>query len=507
MIDTNTVILCTIVVEVFLAIPLAAYWKMQHTYPGFSVSFLSLLALAAGQTAILFFDGILPERGVMIVNGFCVLLTMLFLLDGLTRFFRAGRLKREIYFAGLPALAAFALVPGVTEHLLLLNLLFSGAFVLIVSRSIGILLAVQEQRLLSRLLASLYALLILLILLRLVSGIFEPAAFTLVNDTPLQSIGRLFVLVTTFTATFLFLLLHFQRMSTELTGAKRAAEDLADRYALAISSGDAGIWDMDLKTGTLVRDASLDRLVGTDMKVDLQDIRHHLEGSEEYRRLQEAVGRCERDGGDLTSEFSIRRDDGSRQHLRAHVRVIPGKEREDARVIGLLYDITPLRKAEAALKTAHEKLNLLTGITRHDILNQAMVVTAYGEMLLEEPRDAEEQRMIGAIVESGDQITRLIRFTGQYQNLGLQEPVWLDPVEVMNDRTLQNLLEKRALHFPEPGTLIYADGMFAKVTLQPGRQFVQARRECHHDHSLLPHRRREPRHRLRGRRRRRSGRR
>jgi len=463
MIDTDTVILCTIVVEVFLSIPLAAYWKMQRTYPGFSASFLSLLSLATGQTTILFFDEILPERIVMIINAFCVLLTMLFLLDGLTRFFRESRLRREIYFVGLPALVVFALLPGVTDHLLLLNTVFSGVFTLIVSRGISILLTAPapEQQILSRLLASIYAMLIVFIILRLVSGALDPADFTLVIDTPLQSIGRLFILVTTFTATYLYLLLQFQRMSSELTVAKRDAEDLADRYALAISSGYAGIWDMDLKTGALARDASLDRLVGADQ--GLQDIRHHLERSVEYHRLQEAVGRYERDGGDLTSEFSIVRDDGSLQHLRAHVRVIPGEEREDARAIGLLYDITPLRKAEAALKTAHEKLNLLTGITRHDILNQAMVVTAYGQMLLEQHRDPEEERMIQSIVESGNQITRLIRFTAQYQYIGLQEPEWIDPAAVMNDGSLKGLLGKRALHLPGPGTRVYADGMFAKV--------------------------------------------
>ncbi|MDN7023629.1 hypothetical protein FGU65_01725 [Methanoculleus sp. FWC-SCC1] len=461
MIDTDTVILCTIVVEVFLAIPLVAYWKTQSTYPGFSASFLSLLTMVAGQAAALFLDGVLPERDVMIVNGFCILLAVLLLLDGLTQFFRKSRLSREIYLAGLPALAAVALLLAMTESLLPINLLFSGAFILIVSQSITVLLTAPEQRTLARLLACIYALLILLIVLRLISGIIDPVAFALINDTPLQSIGRLFVLVTTFSATFLFLLLHFQRMSTELVAAKRAAEDLADRYALAVSSGDAGIWDMDLATGVIARDASLDRLVGAGP--ELEDILQRLAGSGEFSRLQETAGRYQRDGGDLTTELSVRRDDGSLQHLRAHVRVIPGKERADARAIGLLYDITPLRKAEAALKTAHEKLNLLTGITRHDILNQAMVVTAYGDMLLERPHDAGEERMIRAIVESGERITHLIRFTGQYQNLGLQEPDWIDPVAVMSDPSLQSLLGKRTLRLPAPGTLIYADGMFEKV--------------------------------------------
>ncbi len=63
MMDTGTVILCTIVVEVFLAVLLATYWMVQSTYPGFSVSFLSLLTFAAGQTASLFLEDVLPDSG------------------------------------------------------------------------------------------------------------------------------------------------------------------------------------------------------------------------------------------------------------------------------------------------------------------------------------------------------------------------------------------------------------------------------------------------------------
>ncbi len=76
---------CWNVVEVFLAIPLAAYWKMQSTYSGFSISCLGLLTLAAGHTAAIFLKGVLSEQGVRIVNGFCILLCML---------------KRGIYLGG-----------------------------------------------------------------------------------------------------------------------------------------------------------------------------------------------------------------------------------------------------------------------------------------------------------------------------------------------------------------------------------------------------------------------
>jgi PAS domain-containing protein len=43
-------------------------------------------------------------------------------------------------------------------------------------------------------------------------------------------------------------------------------------------------------------------------------------------------------------------------------------------LIGTIMDITDRKRSETALKTANKKLNLLAGLTRHDVLNQLTVL-------------------------------------------------------------------------------------------------------------------------------------
>ena len=46
----------------------------------------------------------------------------------------------------------------------------------------------------------------------------------------------------------------------------------------------------------------------------------------------------------------------------------------------IAHDVTDQKQAEAALRLAHQKLNLLSGITRHDILNQLTILYGFLEI-------------------------------------------------------------------------------------------------------------------------------
>ena len=87
-------------------------------------------------------------------------------------------------------------------------------------------------------------------------------------------------------------------------------------------------------------------------------------------------------------------------------------------------DITERKRAEEALCKVNEKLNLLSSITRHDILNQLTALAAYLDLSLyhvdnDTLRDfISKEQKIAAIID------REINFTRDYQNLGVQAPVW-----------------------------------------------------------------------------------
>jgi PAS domain S-box-containing protein len=84
-----------------------------------------------------------------------------------------------------------------------------------------------------------------------------------------------------------------------------------------------------------------------------------------------------------------------------------------------------LKESNEALKSANHALNLLSSITRHDILNQVTAMKAYLVLLEEEAHENPRAReFCGRMKEIADTIRRQIAFTGDYQQMGEKNPEW-----------------------------------------------------------------------------------
>ena len=124
------------------------------------------------------------------------------------------------------------------------------------------------------------------------------------------------------------------------------------------------------------------------------------------------------------------------------------------------------KQAENGLQEANTKLNLLSSITRHDIINQIMVANIYLDMAIEDASDpfVEHLKTIHSAVEK---IQRQIEFTRDYQDLGITVPEWQNPLPLI-DACYQ---EQRDLMRGEGVTFsvefspveIYGDTMLGKV--------------------------------------------
>jgi PAS domain S-box-containing protein len=89
-------------------------------------------------------------------------------------------------------------------------------------------------------------------------------------------------------------------------------------------------------------------------------------------------------------------------------------------------DITDRKRLDKALFESNRKLNLLSSITRHDILNQLTALQSYQSLLEEKITDPECKVWIERAVHVGEVIESQISFTQQYQDIGLQKPLWQD---------------------------------------------------------------------------------
>ncbi len=87
-------------------------------------------------------------------------------------------------------------------------------------------------------------------------------------------------------------------------------------------------------------------------------------------------------------------------------------------------DVSAQKRVEEALHIANAKLNLLSSITRHDIYNQLGVLNGYLDMLHEEVPDPGMSDYFVQIANASDMIGSIIRFTKEYEQIGVHLPVW-----------------------------------------------------------------------------------
>ncbi|MDN5339250.1 MAG: hypothetical protein PWQ30_359 [Euryarchaeota archaeon] len=87
-------------------------------------------------------------------------------------------------------------------------------------------------------------------------------------------------------------------------------------------------------------------------------------------------------------------------------------------------DITDARMAAEALLLANRKLNLLSDVTRHDILNRLTVLTGYLEIFRERVSDPELLEYCRREEEAIQDIQRYMAFTAEYRDVGMVAPAW-----------------------------------------------------------------------------------
>jgi PAS domain S-box-containing protein len=131
---------------------------------------------------------------------------------------------------------------------------------------------------------------------------------------------------------------------------------------------------------------------------------------------------------------------------------------------GIFHDITERKQNDLALRQANKQLNLLSSITRHDILNQLMALKGYLELsheVIDNPTILTEY--ITKEEKAANTIEAQITFTKVYQELGAAAPAWQN-VNASIKKAVAGL-PMRAVHVgPDPtDPEVYADPLFEKV--------------------------------------------
>ncbi len=122
-----------------------------------------------------------------------------------------------------------------------------------------------------------------------------------------------------------------------------------------------------------------------------------------------------------------------------------------------------LHATQEAFRQANIKLNLLTGITRHDILNQVTGLLGYLEICLEDTPEGTTRSYLRSCLDLTRSVQAQIEFTRVYENIGTTEPVWQDLETIINRIHLLLPTVQFNWHIDLVPLEILADPMFEKV--------------------------------------------
>jgi len=127
-------------------------------------------------------------------------------------------------------------------------------------------------------------------------------------------------------------------------------------------------------------------------------------------------------------------------------------------------EIEERKNAQEALHAANTKLNLLSSITRHDILNQVTAISGYLCLLENSLAPGSEQRQyVQKISHQAAVITHLLEIAREYEQLGISAPKWCDVRAIVEHSAQDVFTGSVRLEDQLPALEVYADPMLEKV--------------------------------------------
>ncbi len=132
----------------------------------------------------------------------------------------------------------------------------------------------------------------------------------------------------------------------------------------------------------------------------------------------------------------------------------------------LIQENTERKRVESALAMANNKLQLMASITRHDLLNQLNSLQGYLDLALADRNDDPVhawtfvEKALGVVHQTID----TVKFTDEYQNIGVKNPVWQNLHDIVINSTRHTSLHHITLENLLPvDTELYADPLIEKV--------------------------------------------
>ncbi|MDD1723718.1 MAG: PAS domain S-box protein, partial [Methanospirillum sp.] len=149
--------------------------------------------------------------------------------------------------------------------------------------------------------------------------------------------------------------------------------------------------------------------------------------------------------------------------------------------LAYITDLTYIAQKESALKTALRNLSLLSGVTRHDILNSLLTLDGYLDLIEMDSTEEVIKKWVSLAKKASGTIQRKILFTRTYEKIGAANPQWQNISEIISQVPRPDIGFCSAC----TGYLVYADPMLVQVlenlldnSMRHGEKVTEIRISC-----------------------------
>ena len=153
------------------------------------------------------------------------------------------------------------------------------------------------------------------------------------------------------------------------------------------------------------------------------------------------------------------------EHIWVQTDTVPLTD-ESGEVIGVLVvstDVTERKLDKDAISHVNHKLNLLSGITRHDIGNELQIIFGYVGLAEGQNLEPRVRGYVHKVADAAAHIERQIAFTRDYQDIGVHSPAWQDVGIVITQAVNSIDVTPIQVFIEISGIEIYADPLIGKV--------------------------------------------
>jgi PAS domain S-box-containing protein len=239
---------------------------------------------------------------------------------------------------------------------------------------------------------------------------------------------------------------------TDRRAGEAALRESEQRFALAVSGSNDGIWDLDLTTEDMFMSERAQLLCGLEPGITVRP--RSQWSSMKHWHPDDAVSRSDMIEAYLAGrvpafdgEWRIRHADGNYRWIRIRGVCIRDEAGTPTRIAGSVSDVDPQKRAEAALLQAQrlEATGTLAGGIAHDFNNILAAILGYGEMALRDvPVGSRLRRDLDSILIAAERGRSLVDRILAFSRSGVGERI---PVHV--EGVLREVLDFLSATLPQ----------------------------------------------------------